>query len=107
MTEQENKCKCNVMDLIKTEDTQDDNIIRYYECGECGNTQEDVYKLIDSQHIPKEINKMTEQEHPLMDKLDISSLIELKEWAEKEDIDLNDLLIQIKDNYEEVKEILE
>ena len=51
MTEQENKCKCNVMDLIKTEDTQDDNIIRYYECGECGNTQEDVYKLIDSQHI--------------------------------------------------------
>jgi hypothetical protein len=50
---------------------------------------------------------MTEQDHPLMDKLDISSLIELKEWAEKEDIDLNDLLIQIKDNYEEVKEILE
>ena len=32
---------------------------------------------------------------------------ELEEWAEKEDIDLNDLLIQIKDNYEEVKEILE
>jgi hypothetical protein len=32
---------------------------------------------------------------------------ELEEWAEKEDIDLNDLLIQIKDNYEEVKEIIE
>jgi hypothetical protein len=57
MIEQENKCKCNVMDLIKTEDTQDDNIIRYYECGECGNTQEDVYKLIDSKHIPKEKTK--------------------------------------------------
>jgi|TARA_R100000750_G_scaffold22111_2_gene14547 hypothetical protein len=40
-------------------------------------------------------------------KLDILSLIELKEWAEKEDIDLNDLLIQIKDYYEEVREILE
>ena len=57
-----NKCECNVMNLIKTEDTQDDNIIRYYECGECGNTQEntipkmiifqeDVYKLIESKNI--------------------------------------------------------
>jgi|TARA_R100000093_G_C1893305_1_gene57609 hypothetical protein len=32
---------------------------------------------------------------------------ELEEWSEKEDIDLNDLLIQIKDNYEEIKEIIE
>ena len=46
-----NKCECNVMNLIKTEDTQEDTLIRYYKCNKCENTQEDVYKLIDSQHI--------------------------------------------------------
>ena len=47
----ENKCDCNIMNLIKTEDTQEDSIIRHYKCDKCENTQEDIYKLIDSQHI--------------------------------------------------------
>jgi len=30
MTEQKNKCDCNIMNLIKTEDTQEDTLIREY-----------------------------------------------------------------------------
>ena len=51
MTEQKNKCDCNIMNLIKTEDTQEDSIIRYYKCSKCENTQEDIYKLIESKNI--------------------------------------------------------
>tara|TARA_R100000501_G_C2532277_1_gene54662 strand:+ start:168 stop:533 length:366 start_codon:yes stop_codon:yes gene_type:complete len=49
--EKQNKCDCNIMNLIKTEDTQEDTLIRHYKCDKCENTQEDIYKLIESKHI--------------------------------------------------------